>query len=136
MRRTFERNLLVNYDRTTSHISCIDHCLLYVFNECKEIHTSQYSDCKDFFNFFDFINKHILKEHKVIINEIKEKLHYFLAHQVRKVYLNTQYKAALASLNNDNAVMIADYKCKFFHNLYEKQKNSFLVNVNRLYILF
>ena len=112
MRRTFERNLLVNYDRTTSHISCIDHCLLYVFNECKEIHTSQYSDCKDFFNFFDFINKHILKEHKVIINEIKEKLHYFLAHQTRKVYLNTQYKVALASFDNDSAVMIADYKMR------------------------
>ena len=60
MRRTFERNLLVNYDRTTSHISCIDHCLLYVFNECKEIHTSRCNDCKDFFDFFDFINKHIL----------------------------------------------------------------------------
>ena len=48
----------------------------------------------------------------MIINEIKKKLRYFLAHQARKVYLNAQYKAALVSLDDDGAVMIADYKMR------------------------
>ena len=125
MRRTFERNLLVNHNGTTSHVPCIDHCLLYAFGECEQIHTSRCDSCKDFFDFFDFLYEHILEEHKIILNEIKEKLRYFLAHQARKVYLNTQYKAALASLDNNGAVMIADYKMRILPQSARETKEQF-----------
>ena len=79
-----------------------------------------------FFWFFDFLDKHILKEHKEVINKIKEKLQYFLAYQARKIYLNAQYKATLASLDNDSAVMIMDYKMQILsQSLWETKEQFF-----------
>ena len=37
---------------------------------------------------------------------------YYLSYQARKVFLNTQFKATLAELNANGAVIIADYKMR------------------------
>ena len=44
--------------------------------------------------------------------EYQDKFLYYLSHQLRKIYLNSQFNAALCELKNNDAVLICDYKMK------------------------
>src|SRR2546430_8770073 len=112
MKRNFERELVINPNGTISHDDCINHCLLYAFGECKQFHISRCTNCDEFFAFFDFLNSHIPFEQKVKVDQIKEQLKYYLSHQVRKVFLNAQFKSSLAQLDKDGAIIVADYKMR------------------------
>ncbi|UZO24704.1 uncharacterized protein OCT59_016999 [Rhizophagus irregularis] len=114
MKRNFERELVINQDGTVSHDECINHCLLYAFGECKYYHTSRCTECDEFFEFFNFLNTHVSSEQKINLDQIKEKLKYYLSHQVRKVYLNAQFKSSLAQLDKDGAIIVVDYKMMDF----------------------
>jgi hypothetical protein len=66
-----------------------------------------------------------LKEHHSTIEKCQDKLYYFLAHQARKVYLNSQFKARLAKLNNNEAILICDYKMRILLKSARKTKEQF-----------
>ncbi len=59
LKRGFKRELVIEENRETKHNSCIDHCLLYAFDECKESHNSCCENYIEFFVFFDYLRKKI-----------------------------------------------------------------------------
>ncbi|RIA97421.1 hypothetical protein C1645_814141 [Glomus cerebriforme] len=53
-----------------------------------------------------------LPDEKDVIIENHAKLQYYWAHQAKKIYLNSQFNAALLRLDENSAIVIADYKMK------------------------
>ncbi|PKY13181.1 hypothetical protein RhiirB3_465254 [Rhizophagus irregularis] len=125
MKRNFERKLVINQNGTVSHDECINHCLLYAFGECNYYHTSRCADCDELFVFFDFLNTCVSSEQKTNLDQIKEQLKYYLSHQARKVYLNTQFKSSLAQLDEDGAIIVADYKMRILPKSARETKEQF-----------
>ncbi|CAB5197814.1 unnamed protein product [Rhizophagus irregularis] len=125
MKRNFERELVINQNGTVSHDECINHCLLYAFGECNYYHTSRCADCDELFVFFDFLNTCVSSEQKTNLDQIKEQLKYYLSHQARKVYLNTQFKSSLAQLDEDGAIIVADYKMRILPKSARETKEQF-----------
>ncbi|GET67355.1 hypothetical protein GLOIN_2v1767205 [Rhizophagus irregularis DAOM 181602=DAOM 197198] len=64
------------------------------------------SECDQFFEFFEFMHLHIKEDQIATLEETKEHLQYYLAHSTRKIYLNSQFKATLASLDEDGALFV------------------------------
>src|SRR2546429_5554388 len=124
LRRGFEEELTMNGDGTTIHTSTINHCLLYAFGECHELHTDRCAACDQLFVFIQYLLTN-LKECHSTIEECREKLYYFLAHQARKVYLNSQFKARLAKLDNNGAILICDYKMRILPKSARETKDKF-----------
>src|ERR1043165_2389776 len=108
MRREYEKELSINLDGTTDHMDCINHCLLYAFGECIQPHSRRCKKCDQLFDFFNTIKGNLPFEYHPILEESKEKLIYFLAHQARKTYLNAQFKAQLLELDEKGALILAD----------------------------
>ncbi|GES94085.1 hypothetical protein GLOIN_2v1767205 [Rhizophagus clarus] len=125
LRRGYERELMVNADSTIEHDPCISHCLPYAFDDCYKIHNSRCSKCDQFFKFFGFMHSHIKEDQMTTLEEAKEHLQYFLAHSTRKVYLNTQFKAILTTLDDDGALLVADYKMRILPKFAQKIKAEF-----------
>ena len=71
---------MVNANGITKHDSCISYYLPYAFDNCFKKHSSQYLKCNKFFEFFDFIYLNIMNNQIAILEEIKEKLQYYLVH--------------------------------------------------------
>ena len=94
------------------HVDTINHCLLYAFGKCKEQHKTRCVDCDHLFILIQELTM-LLPEHlHEQIQELKDKLCYFLAHQARKVYLNSQFKAQLLELDSYGAILICDYEMR------------------------
>ncbi|GBC25905.2 hypothetical protein GLOIN_2v1767205 [Rhizophagus irregularis DAOM 181602=DAOM 197198] len=125
LRRGYERELVVNADGTTKHDSCISHCLPYAFGNCLENHNSRCSECDQFFEFFEFMHLHIKEDQIATLEETKEHLQYYLAHSTRKIYLNSQFKATLASLDEDGALFVANYKMRILPRFARETKAEF-----------
>ena len=125
MRREFEKELLINLDGTTDHVNCINHCLQYAFDECMQSHSKRCKKCDQLFDFFNKIKEILPLEHHPILEESREKLVYFLAHQARKTYLNTQFNAQLLELDENGALVIADYKMKILPKSAREKKEQF-----------
>ncbi|GBC15681.2 hypothetical protein GLOIN_2v1767205 [Rhizophagus irregularis DAOM 181602=DAOM 197198] len=125
LHRGYERELAVNADGTTQHNPCISHCLPYAFGKCLEKHKSRCSECDKFFEFFEFMHPHVNEDQAAFLEEIKEHLQYFLAHTTRKVYLNAQFKATLANLDENGALFIADYKMRILPRSARETKAEF-----------
>jgi hypothetical protein len=124
LRRGFEEELSVNEDGTTMHVNTINHCLLYAFGECNEQHNDCCVECNQLFVFIQKLMANLNEQHS-IIEECQGKLYYFLAHQARKVYLNKQFKARLAKLDNDGAILICDYKMRILPKSARETKEQF-----------
>ena len=125
LRRGYERELVVNADGTAQHNPCISHCLPYAFGKCLEKHKSRCSECDKFFEFFEFMHLHVVENQTASLEEIKEHLQYFLAHTTRKVYLNAQFKATLASLDENGALFVVDYKMRILPRSARETKAEF-----------
>jgi hypothetical protein len=125
LRRSYERELVVNADGMTNHDPCISHCLPYAFGNCYKIHNSRCFKCDQFFEFFGFMHSHIKKDQITALKEAKEHLQYFLAHSTRKVYLNAQFKATLATFDDDGALFVADYKMRILPKSVRETKAKF-----------
>ena len=124
LRRGFEEELVMNSDGTTTHVDIVNHCLLYAFGECNEQHNEHCTQCNQLFVVIkNFINR--FEEQKSIIEECRDKLYYFLAHQARKVYLNNQLKSRLAKLDNYGAILICDYKMRILPKTARETKEKF-----------
>ena len=59
------------------------------------------------------------------LGQYQDQLIYYLAHQTRKIYLNAQFKASLLELNDDGALMVADYKMKILKKSTRETKEEF-----------
>ncbi|GET04425.1 hypothetical protein GLOIN_2v1767205 [Rhizophagus clarus] len=125
LRRNYERELMVNADGTIEHDSCISHCLPYAFGDCYKIHNSRCSKCDQFFEFFGFMHSHIKEDQMTALEEAKEHLQYFLAHSTQKVYLNAQFKATLTTLDDDGALLVANYKMRILPKSARETKAEF-----------
>jgi hypothetical protein len=86
--------------------------LLYAFGDCKLEHSQKCLQCCQLFDLFDELNIQLGTELSEQLEQYQDQLLYYLIHQTRKVYLNAQFKASLLELNDDSAVMVADYKMK------------------------
>lgn len=64
-------------------------------------------------------------DHSEKIKEYEEKLFYYISHQLRKIYLNSQYNAELRKLTSDGAVLICDYKMKVLPRSSRETKQGF-----------
>ena len=78
----YERELTVNANGIAKHDFCIFHCIPYAFGDCFEKHNLRCIECNKFFEFFEFMHLHIIKDQVVILKEAKEHLQYYLAYTI------------------------------------------------------
>lgn len=115
----------MNEDGSISHVDTINHCLSYAFGECTQEHYTRCMMCDQLFEFIEKLIT-IFPEHlRATVEESKNKLYYFLAHQARKFYLNNQFKAKLLELDEDGAILICDYKMRILPKSVRETKEKF-----------
>ncbi|PKB93861.1 hypothetical protein RhiirA5_440143, partial [Rhizophagus irregularis] len=124
LKRDYEQHFHVTSNGKTSHDPCINHCLLYAFNQCTESHTLTCNKCQEFFNFFADIKTHSNETNYNDLLDMKEHLLYYLAHQTRKVYLNAQFNANLLALDEKTALFLVDYKMKILPKTARETKSD------------
>ena len=125
LKRGFENELTVNEDGITSHVDTINHCMLYAFGKCIQEYQTRYTICDQLFVLIEHLIITLPENFRVIIEESRDKLYYFLAHQARKVYLNNQFKAKLLELDNNGAILICDYKMRILPKSICETKEQF-----------
>jgi len=115
MKRDYENEIRINIGENgeLKHDKYLDHCLPFAFGVCNEEHNLRCKGCLKFYNFFEKIVLPLLPENELEnIENHRQKLYYYLAHQTRKVYLNTQLQSSLLELDENGAVIIVDYKMR------------------------
>jgi hypothetical protein len=124
LKRDYEKELIVDVLGYVKHDCCVEHCLNFAFGSCKELHPISCEKCSKVDSVFQQILEIIPNEKNKII-ELRDKLQHYWAHQVRKTYLNAQVNAALLRLDEDGAVIIADYKMKILPQSAREVKSDF-----------
>ena len=81
--------------------------------------------CDKLFVLIDHLTVVLLEDFRTTIEESQNKIYYFLAHQVRKVHLNNQFKAKLSELDDDGAILVCDYKMRILPKSACKTKKQF-----------
>ena len=103
----------VTKDGIAIHNSCVSHCLPHAFGNCQEImHFNTCVDCENLFIFFKNLKDHLPSNLHGDLDEYQKKLIAFMSHHARKIYLNAQLPATLSQLNDDEALIIVDYKMR------------------------
>ncbi|RHZ79175.1 hypothetical protein Glove_151g136 [Diversispora epigaea] len=125
LRRGFEKEITIENNGMVVHDNCINHCLLYAFNECSEKHKFRCQLCDQLFSLLKHLINILPHNLQSFIEEKKEKLIYFLAHQARKVYLNNQFKAQLSKLDDNGAIFVCDYKMRILPKSVRETKEQF-----------
>src|SRR6266487_4674024 len=125
MKREYVRKISVESNGHIKHDECIDHCLPYAFGECEKTHSIRCCQCSNFYSFFDELESILPTEEKQLLNNKKEKLLHYFAHQTRKVFLNAQVQANLLELDGDGAVLIVDYKMRILPKSARESKSEF-----------
>jgi len=125
MKREYVREISIESNGHIEHDECIDHCLPYAFGECNKVHSIRCSQCSKLYSFFDESESIFPTEKRQLLNDKKEKLLYYLAHQTRKVYLNAQVQANLLKLDSDGAILIVDYKMRILPKSARESKSEF-----------
>jgi hypothetical protein len=125
LRRGFEKEIIIKNDGTAIHDDCINHCLLYAFDECTQEHEFRCPTCDQLFLLIQRLTTVLPSNIYLTIEEKKDKLNYFLAHQARKVYLNSQFKAQLSKLDNNGAIFVCDYKMRILPKSARETKEQF-----------
>lgn len=124
LKRGLDEEIKVLNNGHLQHTSCLNHCLLYAFGECKEEHDLF---CRDCISLFLLLNE--IKEIALInmekYEEYLDKILYYLSHQLRKIYLNSQFNAALRELTHNGAVLVCDYKMKVNPKSSRETKQNF-----------
>ena len=116
--------MIIDILGNVQHDNCVEHCLKLAFGNCNEQHSDNCKNCNQIDCIFQNILQHIPNTNNKI-NEHREKLQYFWAHQARKTYLNAQFKAALLRLDKNGAVIIVDYKMKILPQSAREIKSDF-----------
>ena len=124
LKRGLEKEIKVLNNGFLEHTTCLNHCLLYAFGECKEEHSSFCNNCMSLFLVLNEIKKIGLVDTGKC-EEYLDKLLYYMTHQLRKKYLNSQFNAALRELKNNGAVLVCDYKMKVIPKSSRETKQDF-----------
>lgn len=124
LRREYEKELTINTLGHVQHDNCIEHCLKFAFGNCDEEHLEHCEKYTKVDSVFQQILRFLPDEKDVII-ENRAKLQYYWAHQARKTYLNSQFNAALLRLNENGAIIVADYKMKILPQSAREVKSDF-----------
>lgn len=127
MKKDYVNEIKYNIDANGQlrHDDYLDHCLIYAFGECGEEHTLRCVNCLKFYNFFEKIIKLLPEDELEKVRNYKEKLYYYLAHQTRKVYLNSQLNSNLLELDKNGAIVIIDYKMRILPKSARETKAEF-----------
>jgi len=114
MKRDYENEIRINIGENgeLKHDKYLDHCLPFAFGVCNKEHNLRCKGCLKFYNFFEKIVPLLPENELENIENHRQKLYYYLAHQTRKVYLNTQLRSSLLELDENGAVIIVDYKMR------------------------
>lgn len=92
---------------------------------CNETHLSRCNECDKVFDLFTNLYVHISETKHHLLEEKKDYLYYYWSHQVRKIYLNSQFQANLLEIDNEGAVIIADYKMRILPKSARETKENF-----------
>ncbi len=103
----------------------INHCLLYVFDECIKQHYSCCTACDQFFEVFTTLSHILGHSYDTLLSEYQEKLICYLAHQTRKRYLSAQFNAVLNELDENRAIIVVDYKMRILFITVRETKSEF-----------
>jgi hypothetical protein len=124
LKRDMENEISILNNGKLEHSPCLNHCLLNAFGVCEEEH---YSFCKNCCSFIIFLNELKLKNlvNNEEFEEFEDKLLYYISHQLRKIFLNSQYKTALTKITETSAVLICDYKMKVLPKNSRETKQDF-----------
>ncbi|GES93350.1 hypothetical protein GLOIN_2v1880126 [Rhizophagus clarus] len=99
LKKSYEQEFEIAANGTVIHNECISHCLPYAFSVCTESHSHECVGCEQLFAIFYQLKNDIPTTLYTKLDEYQEHLLYYLAHQMRKVYLNTQFNANLLELD-------------------------------------
>lgn len=125
MKLNYEKEIKIEKDGQPHHDPCISHCLSYAFGICKEKHVNTCQNCDEFWILFKNLQDTIDESSGDMLNDAQEKLRYYLAHQTRKVYLNSQFSFILGELDYDGAVLVVDYKMRVLPKSAREAKDKF-----------
>ena len=124
-KKSYEQELEIAVNGTVSHNACISHCLPYAFGICTELHDRECVECEQLFEIFRQLKTDISITLHNELDEYYEHLLYYLAHQIRKVYLNAQFNANLLELDEKGAFIVVDYKMKILPKSARETKEQF-----------
>ncbi|RHZ86975.1 hypothetical protein Glove_41g97 [Diversispora epigaea] len=124
LKRDYENHFHVTKSGMTFHNPYINHCLLYAFGNCTENHNQTCNECQELFSLFENIRSYIDSTNYEELEDLKNHLLYYLAHQTRKVYLNAQFNANLLELDEKTALILVDYKMKILLKTARETKND------------
>lgn len=99
--------------------------MLYAFGTCDKLHTQICNECQELFTFFNDLKKIIGLDSLDDLKIYEEKLIYYLSHQTRKVYLNSQFNATILELDEKGAIFLVDYKMKILPQTARETKQDF-----------
>ena len=123
-KRIFEDELIITQDGTALHDNCINHCILHAFGECQQEHTMACTNC---YELYDLLKQ--LQQYKIFtfdeVNTFRQKLLYWISHQVRKTYLSPQLNIALRNLDEYGAILLYNYKMKVTKKSAKEKKSDF-----------
>ena len=105
MKLNYEKEIKIEIDGRPHHDPCISHCLLYAFGICEEKHANTCQNCDEFWILFENLQDAIGKSSNGVLDDAQEKLCYYLSHQTRKVYLNSQFSFLLRELEYEGAIL-------------------------------
>src|SRR5581483_4121073 len=125
MRHEYIKDLKITSSGTPVHKSCICHCLSHSFGICNLQHFEICNDCVELFHFFDLIKNHVDGELHELLDDHLKKLISWLGHHARKFYLNTHVQVNLDELDEDEAVIIVDYKMRILPHTARETKSQF-----------
>ena len=125
IKRDYEKEFYVNEFGVATHDECINHCLLFAFGDCKLKHSQRCTQCFQLFDLFDELKIQFRTDFFEQLEQYQDQLVYYLAHQTRKIYLNAQFKASLLELDDDGALIVADYKMKILKKSARETKEEF-----------
>ncbi|RGB34409.1 hypothetical protein C1646_760611 [Rhizophagus diaphanus] len=125
LKRSYEQKFTISENGTTRHDPCINHCLLYAFGTCDKLHTQICNECQKLFTFFNDPKEIISLASLADLKIYEKKLIYYLSHQTKKVYLNSQFNTIILELNEEGAVFLVDYKMKILPQTARETKQDF-----------
>lgn len=107
------------------HDECINHCLPWAFGECDKVHLTECENCSRLFTLFEEIYNFMPSEYLETLNDLQKQLEYYLSHQTRKKYLNSQFNANLRSIDGSGALIVVDYKMRILPKHSRETKQDF-----------
>ncbi|RHZ68667.1 hypothetical protein Glove_294g61 [Diversispora epigaea] len=124
LKRDYENHFHITKSGMTFHNPYINYCLLYAFGNCTENHNQTCNECQELFSLFENIRSYIDSTNYEELEDLKNHLLYYLAHQTRKVYLNTQFNVNLLELDEKTVLILVDYKMKILPKTARETKND------------